>query len=129
MALGIVIFALVYVAASSLGIGGSSLAAGGVPISSCDPDGVTAIFSAPSFDGTAYVVGTVTVAGIDRACLGRDLVIMLADGSGAQLAEGRLEGQPDGVPGGAGDGLTLEFDFGPYAVRSDAVETVFVSIF
>jgi hypothetical protein len=128
-ALGAVTFALVYVTASSLGITGAGLSAGAAPITSCDPDGVTTAFGAPSFDGTAYVVGTVTVSGIDRACVGRDLVIMLADGAGTQLAEQRHSDVTGGGYSGSGDALTIEFDFGPSAVRSDDVQTVFVSIF
>jgi hypothetical protein len=127
-ALGSVIFAVTYVAAASLGISGGNLASGAALVESCDPDGVTTAFSAPAFDGTDFMVERVTVRGIDRACVGHDFVVMLADGSAVQLAEGRLLGVTSGAFGGSADALTLEFDFTASRIRSDQVQTIFVSI-
>jgi hypothetical protein len=128
-ALAGLIFTTSYAAAASLGVGASSLAAGAASVDACDPDGVTTSYAEPFYDGSGYDVGTITVAGIAADCVGRDFVVLLADASGTQLAEGRLTSVPDGSFGGSGEARTLPFDFSAQRVPIDRVQTVFVSIF
>jgi hypothetical protein len=58
-------------------------------VASCDTDGVTATFGAPSWDGTSqqYGMTTLDVTSINAACNGLGIRVTLKDGTGASLGE------------------------------------------
>jgi hypothetical protein len=79
------------VVASAASLGGVSVnqfGAGSAIVASCDDDGVALEWVIVFDDGSgAYVVTDVDVSGIDAACGGADLSMVLA-GGGARLATG-----------------------------------------
>ncbi len=103
LALGVAIVAgSVLAAAATLGLDAESLGAGNAAVTACDADGFS-----PSYTTVAGNVTTVTVGGIDAACVGGQLSVTLTDGgfgigsggpvsvSGASVAV-PLSPQPDG---------------------------------
>jgi hypothetical protein len=58
-------------------------------VASCDTDGVTATFGAPSWDGTnnRYGLTTLDVTNINAACNGLGIKVTLKDNTGASLGE------------------------------------------
>jgi hypothetical protein len=58
-------------------------------VASCDTDGVTAAFGAPSWDSTAkrYGLTTLDVSGINAACNGLGIKATLTDSTNASLGE------------------------------------------
>jgi hypothetical protein len=58
-------------------------------IASCDTDGVTTAFGAPSWDATnkRYGLTTLNVSSINAACNGLGIRVTLKDGTGASLGE------------------------------------------
>ena len=76
--LAVLVFSLIAASAASLGgITTADIGAEVDVVASCDTDGVTVSFGT-TFDGTEYVVDSVTVSGIDAPCIGQDLSVTLS---------------------------------------------------
>ena len=84
--------------ATGLGMQAQSLSAGTTTVARCDQDGVLgALTSAYSPSMGQFVVGTVTVSGIDAACAGQRLQLTLTDTAGAALGSGEVPALPDPI--------------------------------
>lgn len=78
------LFAAVFGAAASLAVGGGTVQVGSDATLACDTNGVTVSYNI-DYRG---VVTSVQVNGIDAACAGNRLVVVLKDGSGTMIATG-----------------------------------------
>jgi hypothetical protein len=95
--LGLTVGGGVLASAASLGVTGNTLGAGTVVIASCDTDGVTLKYGhtyvptvvTPGNPG-AYRTSSVTISGINVACVGKALDITLKDTAGAALGSGNV---------------------------------------
>jgi hypothetical protein len=92
--LGVAAFGLAAASAASLGgLTSSSLGADNGSVSSCDTNGVSIAYGAPSYQASGanagqYTVSTVSVTGIDVACNGKTIAVTLSDSGNASLGTG-----------------------------------------
>ena len=95
--LGLTVGGGILASAASLGVTGNTLGAGTIVIASCDTDGVILKYGhtyvptavTPGNPG-AYRTSSVTVSGINVACVGKALDITLKDTAGAALGSGTV---------------------------------------
>ena len=96
--LGLTVGGGILASAASLGVTGNTLGAGTVVIASCDTDGVALKYGhtysatlpvAPGVPGS-YRTTSVTISGINSACVGKSLDITLSGAGGALLASGNV---------------------------------------
>src|SRR5688572_18938333 len=80
----IIVATTVTAAAASLGgVSAAGLGAGQASVISCDADGVSASYAVSS-----GAVQSITVSGISANCVNGSLRVVLADGTGANIASG-----------------------------------------
>jgi len=87
---GLVVFGGTFAFAAGLGsITTGTVGDSTVVVASCDTDGVTAAFGAPSWDSTnkRYGVTALNVTSINTACNTDAIKVTLKDGTGASLGE------------------------------------------
>jgi hypothetical protein len=94
--LGLTVGGGVLASAASLGVTGNTLGAGTVVIASCDTDGVTLKYghtyvqTVPAVNPGSYRTSSVTISGINAACIGKQLDITLKDATGVSLGSGTV---------------------------------------
>ncbi len=116
------VFAATFGFAASLGgITGGTLGADDAVVASCDTNGVTVGYAtAYNTSGTdGYKVASVTVGGIDDACDGLDIGVVLTDSAGTSL-----ESVSGTVPVGAGTSATLALASTTLAADVEGVHVV-----
>lgn len=89
---GLVVFAVVFAMAASLGgITSGTVGADNTTVAACDANGVTAAYTV-AWDATdeRYEISTVTVGGVADTCDGLTLSVTLADSTGAQIGTGTM---------------------------------------
>ncbi len=87
---GLAVFGGTFAFAASLGgVTTGTVGDSATVIASCDTDGVTATFGAPSWDGTnlRYGLTSLNVSNINAACNGLGIRVTLKDSGGASLGE------------------------------------------
>jgi hypothetical protein len=87
---GLAVFGATFAFAATLGgVTTGTVGDSATVVASCDTDGVTATFGAPSWDSTnkRYGLTTLDVTSINAACNGLGIKVTLTDGTGAQLGE------------------------------------------
>lgn len=87
---GLAVFGGTFAFAASLGgVTTGTVGDSATVIASCDTDGVTATFGAPTWDATnkRYGLTTLNVTSINTACNGLGIKVTLKDGSDVQLGE------------------------------------------
>ena len=90
MVAGLVVFGGAFAFAASLGgVTTGTVGDSATVVASCDTDGVTATFGAPSWDSVSkqYGMATLNVTSINAACNGLGIRVTLKDGTGASLGE------------------------------------------
>lgn len=107
------------VVASAATLGGLSteqLGADDTVVAACDSNGVEIAYST-GYDAGTYAVTAAEISGIDAACVGQELSVTVADGTGVALASGTVTV--------AGVSETVTF---PSAVAANSVESASVLI-
>ena len=87
---GLAVFGATFAFAATLGgVTTGTVGDSATVVASCDTDGVTTAFGAPTWDATnqRYGLASVDVTGINAACNGLGIKVTVTDGSGAQLGE------------------------------------------
>ena len=115
----IVLSAGVAAAATLGGVGSPALSAGDVSIASCDPDGLTTLYTTTAGNVTAVTVGGLA----DPGCEGASLSLTVIDATGASIASAG----PQTIPTDAGvidNSLLVSVTPNPLAEAPTAVEIV-----
>jgi len=87
---GLAVFGGTFAFAASLGgVTTGTVGDSATVVASCDTDGVTAAFGAPTWDATnkRYGLTTLNITSINAACNGLGIKVTLQDGTGASLGE------------------------------------------
>lgn len=119
------VFATVFGVAASLNVTSDSLGAGDDQVASCDTDGVTATYITKYVPGPGFVVDAVKLTGVDNACDGQSVTVVLT-GTINQQPNQALASEPVQIPTDSNStDVTVDFDPEPAA---SAVEDVHVVI-